>query len=314
MAKPKEPTKFDPTVGSTVDVGVDDAQVADATHYMKEVTCVAVMTPQGDPNNPSCVWGTPVVYWGLSSTAKTGQIEDAGLELALQVETIYPGQHGPEDFSGVLVPNSLTGVSIECSLDAVRRLNAIGRGIIFLDELSNATRATEGAMLGFVHKRRAGNLPIAPRVRILGAANPPKWSTNGYQMTGPTANRYCHFQVKCPPHRKWIQRMISGPPQNVQDPTVTEELVRARWREEYGHALALTTGYIEHQPMSLHHEPPPESPQSGYGWSSPKTWEQAARMYATAKILGYPQAVIELCLEGCLGPAMAFEFMSYVRN
>lgn len=313
MSSASKLAKFDPTVGSTVDVGIDDAQVPDVTNCMKETAYVAIMTPQGDPFDPSCIWGAPVVYWGLPAVAKSDRVEQAAFEAVMPAETIYPGQRAPEDFAGAIIPYP-TGVVIECMLGAVRKLNPLGRGVIFLDEINNATRATEGAMLGFIQKRLVGDVPLAPGIRLIAAANPPKWSTNGFQMSPPTANRFCHFQVKCPPVKQYIDYLISEGAKQVFDAGGTEELIRQKWGAIYGHRKALLAGYLQRQPRALHHEPEPDHPQSGYGWGSPRSHLQAARMAATAEILGYKDDIIDLCIEGCIGEGLAFDFNTWVRE
>lgn len=305
--------KFDPSVGSTVNAGIDDAFVPDVTKMMKETAYISIMTPLGDPFNPACVWGAPTCYWGLPATAKSDKVEQASIEANLHYATIYPGQRQPEDFSGVLVPTG-TGVVIECLLGAVRYLNGFKRGVIFLDEMNGATRATEGAMLGFLQKRIAGDTPLEPGVRILCAANPPEYSTSGFALAPPTANRMCHLQVKCPPHRDWIHHMISEDITPKFDSAGTEQAIRDQWGSVYSHVKALFIGYIESQPLSLHRQPKRDEPQSGYCWSSPRTLRLAARMKATADILGYSDVISQALVEGCIGEGPAFDFYTWVRS
>lgn len=305
--------KFDPNVGSTVDAGIDDAHVPDVTRCMKETAYVSIMTPMGNPHDPACIWGAPTCYWGLPATAKSDKVEQAALEANLHYATIYPGQRQPEDFSGVLIPYP-TGVVLECLLGAVRYLNPIGRGVIFLDEANGATRATEGAMLGFIQKRIAGDTPIAPGIRLLLAANPPKYSTSGFTLAPPTANRMCHLQVKCPPHREWINHMISEELVAKFDAGATEDTIRSRWGDIYSHTKAQFIGFVESLPTILHRQPDRDDPQSGYCWSSPRTMKLAARMRATCEILGYSDEVGNLLVEGCIGEGPAFEFLTWSRN
>lgn len=313
MSSLSKKNEFDPKVGSTIDAGIDDAQVPDVTQYMKEAMYVSMMTPQGDPLDPNCIWGAPVVFWGLPSTAKSEGVDQAAIEASMLAETIYPGQRQPEDFAGVLVPYA-QGVVIECMLGAVRKLNSIGRGVIFLDEINNASRATEGAMLGFIQKRIVADNPIAPGVRILAAANPPKWSANGFQMSPPTANRFCHLQIKCPPLDKYINHLMDEYAKPIFDARGTEDAIRANWGSVYGHEKAKLVGYLKSQPCSLHHEPEPDHPQSGFCWGSPRTWKMGIRMVATAKILGYGEELQQLLLEGCVGEGLAFDYQTWVRQ
>lgn len=313
MSSASNLAKFDSAVGSTVNVGIEDAYVPDVTNFMKETAYVSIMTPQGDPFDKNCIWGAPAVYWGLPAVAKSDRIEQAAFEACLGYGTIYPGQRQPEDFSGIAIPYP-TGVVIESMLGVVRQLNPLGRGVIFLDEINGATRATEGAMLGFIQKRIVADQPLAPGIRIICAANPPKWSVNGFQMAPPTANRFCHFQVKCPPVDKFLKYLVNENREQVFDAGGTEDLIRSKWGSTYGHNKALLAGYLQSKPTALHHEPEPEHPQSGFGWGSPRSWVQGIRMWSTAEILGYNTEIRDACLEGCVGEGLAFEFQTWLRS
>lgn len=307
---------FDPAAGNTANTGIDekDAFVPDVTHYMKEAASIAIMTPVGDPQDPSCVWGAPVCFWGLPATAKSDRIEQAAIEANLPYATIYPGQRQPEDFSGVIVPKEGGGVTIECLIGAVRYLNAIGRGVIFLDEMNEATRATQGALLGFIQKRLVGDEGLKPGIRILAAANPPEWSASGFRLSSPTANRMCHLQVKCPPVKDWVKFMISEESKPKFDSSFSEQVVREKWGQYYSHAKALFIGYMQSRQVTLHQHPHVDSKQSGFCWASPRTWRLAARMKATADIMDADPTLTQLLIEGCVGRGPAEDFFAWAQN
>jgi hypothetical protein len=312
---PKDPN-FDPAAGSTVNIGIeeDEAFVPDVTDHMKETAFVSIMTPMGDPYDEKCIWGAPVCYWGLPAVAKSDKIEQAAIEANLNYATIYPGQRQPEDFSGVLVPDGKGGVTIECLLGAVRYLNGLGRGVIFLDEMNAATRATQGALLGFIQKRVIGDNYLAPGVRILAAANPPKWSTSGFTLASATSSRMCHLQVKCPPVDDWCNFMIEEDVRPQFDSQMTEETIRKGWGAAYSHVKALFVGYMKHRRVTLHMHPDINSAQAGFCWANPRTWRLAARMKATADILKVDQNVSYKLIEGCVGEGAAFDYSNWVRN
>lgn len=313
MATPK-PAAFDHTAGSTINVGVEDAFVPDATHHVKELAFISLLTPMGDPFDVNCIWGAPVIFWGLPSTAKSQLVRQAALEANLPIAPLFPGQRQPEDFSGVLMPGK-DGPTLECILGAVRWINSMARGVIFLDEMGDATPVTQGALLGFIQDRICGDTPLSPGARIISAANPPKWSTSGFTMKATTANRMCHFQVKCPPYRQWIDRMISRNVKTLYDTVATEEIIRDKWASCFSHSLALFTGYHEYRGgITLHQEPQPDHPQSGFCWASPRTWELSALMHATAGCLDKSDTIKSLVVEGCVGEGCATDFFTWVRN
>jgi hypothetical protein len=308
-----EVAKFDPAVGSTMDVGIEDASVPDVTLYMKEIALVSIMTPMGDPFDPYCVWGAPSCFWGLPSTAKSDMVEQAAEAAGLPYATIYPGQHQPEDFSGIFVPTQF-GLQLECALDAIRYINPLGRGVVFLDELGEATRAVQGAMLGFIRKRVAAGIRLAPGVRIISAANPPNYSSSGFTLSHPMANRMPHFQVRCPPVDRWAHHVISGGTRDPINTQLLEDVLRQNWRAAFGYSQSMHVGYMKNRRTTLHMEPGINDPQGGYGWPSPRTWELSMRMYATARALEMSSIIQQLVIEGCVGGAAAGDFQVWIKD
>jgi hypothetical protein len=300
--------------GSTIDKGIEDANVPDITGRMEDAAQVSILTPLGDPTEDKCIWGAPACFWGLPAVAKSESIKQAAFAAGLGCGIVMPGQRQPEDFSGVLISTPDGNVRSECLLGAVRLLNAYGAGVLFLDEFSNAPPATQGSMLDMVNDRQCGDTPIAPKVRILSAANPAEYSAGGFRLDPPMANRMCHFQVKCPPVEKFINFLVSeGSPMQV-DVLATEALIQAHWAEAYAKVKGLMVGFLHSNHRMLHVEPHPTNPQSSYCWASPRTWWLAGRMRATANILGKDTTVQELIIEACIGKAAADTWMAWERN
>lgn len=301
---------------STVNVGIDDAEVPDVTLYMKDVAKVAISTPLGNPHEPKCVWGAPVCFWGLPAVAKSDKIKQAAAECNLAAGVIMPGQRQPEDFAGVLVPDarSESGVRSECLIRAISYLNYYKKGVLFIDEVSTATPATQGSMLGMVNDRQVGDVAMEPGIRILLAANPPKYSAGGWKLEPPMANRMCHVQVKCPPVDEWIQWLTSEGTSTKVDVSVTEALVQERWASSYSKAKGLLVGFMHGNRTMLHMEPLPETEQSSYCWASPRTWWLAGRVRATAELLGMQDKVRDLLVEGCIGKGAYELWMTWERQ
>lgn len=301
---------------STVNVGIEDADVPDVTQHMKEVARVAILTPMGDPHNPNCIWGAPVCFWGLPAVAKSDKIKQASAECGLANGVILPGQRQPEDFAGVLVPDpkSETGVRSECLIRAITLLNLYKKGVLFIDEVSTATPATQGAMLGMVNDRQVGDVRMEPGIRILLAANPPKYSAGGWKLEPPMANRMCHVQVKCPPVREWIEWLTSEGTQQTTDVTATEAIIQDKWASSYSNVKGRLVGFIHSNQTLLHMEPPPETEQSSYCWTSPRTLWIAARLRAAAEILGVTDKVRDLIVEGCIGSGTYEAWMAWERS
>src|SRR5204862_102481 len=74
-----------------------------------------------------------------------------------------------------------------------RRLAEAGRGVLFLDELSTAPPAVQAALLRVVLERAVGDLTLPDQVAVVAAANPPEQAADGWDLSAPLANRFCHL-------------------------------------------------------------------------------------------------------------------------
>src|SRR5204862_1816424 len=68
-----------------------------------------------------------------------------------------------------------------------------GRGIAFFDEISTAPPAVQAALLRVVLERTVGDLTLPDAVSVVAAANPPEQAADGWDLSPPLANRFCHL-------------------------------------------------------------------------------------------------------------------------
>ena len=288
------------------------ALLPDATNYLEDLLLIALMTPEngGDPRTNTCNMGLALVLWGLSGTAKSALIKQAARKLGLPIEIVYPGTHAPEDFSSLPVVLKDTLVAA-CMLSQVTALNAAGGGILFLDEVSCAAPAVQGAMLSMVLDRRVGAVRFHPGIRILMAANPPAYAAGGWSLEAPFSNRAAHFFVNKPPRDKlvaWIRT------EGIQQPTTLDEshnLLTTKWGTEWARAKGLWVGLVEAHDSIRHQQPDPDHPQAGYCWPSDRSWEFAFRATATARCLGKDKQLEHMMVEACVGEAAAGEYIAW---
>jgi hypothetical protein len=299
---------------AVVETCITDATVPDVSDKFTEVAAVSIMTPMGNPHDPTCTWGLPSIFWGGSGIAKSDRIKQVAASAGLICEVILPGQKQPEDFSGVPIPVGNGEVRVECLLPQVRKLNAAKRGILFIDEMSCATPATQGAMLGMVNDRIVGDVQFSPGIRVLGAANPPKLSAGGWALEAPMANRMAHFQTRSPTPSAWIAWLLSENVHRQLDVTLSETQLKAHWDMAYSHAKGLFAGFMHDRQVMLHRQPLSSHPQAGYCWASPRTWAMACRAVATINALGYDKTLESVFLEGCVGEGPAAEFLTWSKS
>jgi len=117
--------------------------------------------------------GVPALLWGAPGTGKTSYILAVGHALRLPVEVVIASIREPADFAGLPVIRD-DGVRMEAPAWA-RRLVAAGRGILFLDEISNITLGTQAKLLQVLEEkviRRVGETTTrAVDVRLICATN-----------------------------------------------------------------------------------------------------------------------------------------------
>jgi MoxR-like ATPase len=272
---------------------------------------LALLTPMGDPDTDTCIWGAPVLLLGDPGIGKSDRIKAVSDSLGLPLRVVYPSTRAPEDFSGAPFVRD-EKIVMECILGAVRDLVGLGRGVLHLDELSCAMPAVQAAGLSLVQERRAGDTLLPGPVRVLAAANPPGTAAGGWQLEPPMANRFIHVDVPHPNPSDWVRYMLEGPEPltSLQD---GENLVRRSWKENYGKAVSRVTGFMSSAAgsMYIYTLPPEGNPGRSGAWASPRTWSMATRLLATAYCLDDMDTAFSL-LMGTVGTgpgAALFEWL-----
>lgn len=298
----------------------EQARAVASKHPLETILIVALCVPvSGDPSTPEAVSGLPVLFLGPPGIGKSQRAKTASARLGLDCYVIFPSCLQPEDVSGVLVPDGNGGANKISMLDAVRKLHTTGRGVLFIDELTGARPATQGALLGAVLDRQFGDIKLPGAVRIIAAANPPEEAAGGWELEPPMANRFAHFAIAMPRADEWVNYLLS---QNLpRDSSVKdyEELLKQNWDAAWARSQGLYAGFhTKTNGRFLHVMPPEGSNQRGGAWPSPRTWENAARSSATCMALS---SVIDnsddLMLDfvtACVGPGAAGEFGTWLRE
>jgi len=289
---------------------------ATVERHFVDLTTLAVSTPQDNPADPKCRWGLPTVFWGGSGIGKSDQIRQAGARAGLHVEVLMPGQQQPENFSGVLIPNpnSPEGVTIQCLLPAVRRLNRLGKGILFVDEAANAPPAVQGAMLGMLLDRIVGETEMAPLIRILLASNPPELAAGGFGFEPPTANRMAHCFLGAPSWEAWNRWFMSKNQPIKPTGESLEPIIINAWPTIYPAVQGMISGFLNAHSTRLYEQPGANSPEGGYAWPSPRTWDMVSKAMATRRALKLPEELDNIICAGLVGTGASDEFSTYRRD
>ncbi|MPY96333.1 MAG: AAA domain-containing protein, partial [Acidimicrobiia bacterium] len=135
--------------------------------------------------------GVPVLLWGAPGTGKTSALRAMAGAAGLPCEVVIASIREPSDFAGL--PIVVDGDVRFAPPAWARRLAEAGEGLLFLDELSTTPPAVQAALLRVVLERVVGDLALPEAVAVVAAANPPEQAADGWDLSPPLANRFCHL-------------------------------------------------------------------------------------------------------------------------
>ena len=279
---------------------------------LEQILSVALSVPMDDPTSPRCRWGLPLMLEGSPGIGKSGRVQGTAACVGLETSVVYPATRQPEDFSGAPIPDGKGGVSIECILPAVRTMVKLGRGVIFVDEITCARPAVQGALLGFIYERVCGDTVLPGTVRILAAGNPAGEAAGGWNLAPPMANRLAWLDVRKPNAREWSQWLLSGPEKLEASPDA-EDRVKSGWARSWAKMQGLGAAFIQANPDILYNLPEEGKPERHRAWPSPRTWEFALRAVATCHALGKSELQFDF-VKACVGEAAATEWAAWITD
>jgi len=248
--------------------------------------------------------GLPVLVWGSPGVGKTSFVKALGARLGLPVEVVIASIREPSDFSGLPIADNGT---VHFAPPAwAQRLAQVGRGILFLDEISTAPPAVQAALLRVVLDRVVGDLKLPADVAVVAAANPPEEAAGGWDLTPPLANRFVHLHWRVDVEA-WTTGMTAGWP----EPEVP--VLPAGWKEDIPAARSLVASFVKARPHLLLQVPKEES-EAGKAWPSPRSWDMAATVYAACDAAGVGKDVTAELIVGCVGEGPGLEFLAWVEE
>lgn len=291
------------------------------TTDLERILSICMLAPMDDPSDNDCRWGAPVLIWGPPGIGKSGRIEHVGKMTGMATGTVYLSTHQPEDISGVFMPDGKGGAITVCPLPQVNYLVREKRGILFLDEISNARPVMQGAGLSVVRERFWAGHRLPGGIRIIAAANPVDVSAGGFNLQPPMSNRFLHFVAGVPSIEDWTSWLLSGTQGVVHPITQGEAKITAAWPLVWSKIRGLGVGFMKNRRLTpgantgstLYALPPQGSTERGRAWASPRSWEMALRCVATAEILEEKELGLEL-LSAAVGPGFAVEWAAWVAQ
>lgn len=281
---------------------------------LEMLLAIGLVTPMGDPTEPTCTWGLPLHIQGPPGIGKSDRVSSAARSLGMGCGIIYPSTLQPEDISGALIPDGKGGATKVSMLSAVNDMLPHKRGLIFIDELTGARPAVQSGLLGFVLNRICGDVVLPPGIRIIAASNPPDSAAGGWDLEPPMANRFAHFTIDKPTADEWTAWLLSEQAERETSILDYEAMVKGNWGDAWPKVKGLFAGFMRAQASLLFGMPKEGSAERGRAWASPRTWHYAARAVATCEALNVEEDYQAEFVTACVGTGAAVQWDRWRRD
>lgn len=244
----------------------------------------------------------PVLLWGAPGTGKSSAVRDLAATMEWPCEVVIASIREPSDFAGLPV---VAGGDVRFAPPRwARGLHAAGKGILFLDEISTAPPAVQAALLRVVLERVVGDLELPPDVAVVAAANPPEQSADGWDLSAPLANRFCHLDWNVEA-AAFAEGLTGGWPA----PALPE--LGEGWETRQASARGLVAAFVAVRPALLS-AVPSDGSSAGRAWPSPRTWDMAARLLTAAELAGAREEVRAALVCGAVGTGAGIELLNWL--
>jgi len=246
----------------------------------------------------------PVLLWGGPGTGKSSAVRDLAAAVGWPCEIVIASIREPSDFAGLPV---IAGGEVRFAPPRwAQRLAAAGRGVLFLDEISTAPPAVQAALLRVVLERVVGDLELPGEVAVVAAANPPELAADGWDLSAPLANRFCHIDWGSEAST-FAEGLTAGWPQ-APVPQFAED-----WRSRQASARGMVAAFVAVRPALLS-DMPREPAAAGRAWPSPRTWDMAARLWTACDEAQASDGARLALVAGAVGVGAGLEFLNWVTE
>lgn len=263
-------------------------------------------------------WGLPLIIWSMPGEAKTSLVQELCATFNLPCVTLSPGEMGEGAFGVVPVPDLKSGLLRYPAPEWTQGLKE--GGVVFIDEMSSTPPALQPPLLGLLLNGTIGGQTLHPRVRRVGAANPPEVAAAGFDLAPPVANRMGHLDWEAPTvqeHSAYMMRATTGGGEGdrkITDAAAEEARVMAAWPDAWARSVGLETAFLQRRPHLKNKPPKMDDAAAGRSWPSDRTWEFAVRALASSETHGLSEAQRDEFVGSFIGTAVCGELMTFIRE
>ncbi len=280
---------------------------------------IAMMTPGTHG------WGVPSLFIGMPGGAKTALGEGVGYELGLISFILIGSQIEAPDIGGFPAAGERYGkrcldpLSPYWVIEANHICETTEYGVVLiLDELNTCPPPVQAAMLRVVNERMAGGVKLHPRIRIIAFMNPPEIAAEagGVPIAPAMANRVGHFEWVVPTIAEYTDHIMgvsSGEARGeMPSARAMEESVMSRWHEYFVRAAGEVTAYLSANSKEANCLPTSADDRHG-PWPSYRSWENAMRHLAGARLVGVGNADQKTCVAAHVSKGVAESLFHYLK-
>ena len=278
-----------------------------------EILRAALFTPISEGR-----WGLPILFWSDPGEGKTSVIREVCADYGLPCTVLSPGEMGEGAFGVIPVPDK-SGV-IKYPPPEWTLAHDDAGGVVFIDEMSSTPPALQPPLLGLLFARRIGGKTLSARTRVIGAANPPEVAAGGFDLAPPVANRCGHIDWSAPTPDEHAAYMMSGSTggrestKKTFDAEAEEARVLAAWPDAWAWAVGLETAFLRRRPGLKNKCPKAGDPKASKAWPSDRSWENATRALASARVNGLSEVVRDEFVTSFIGSGPANEWFAFIAD
>lgn len=244
----------------------------------------------------------PVLLLSDPGTGKSSLVRGVAAADGVPCETVLGSIREPADVAGLPVVTA-SGVVLSPPSWATRLAEA-GAGYLFLDELTTCPPAVQAAMLAVALDRVVGDLRLPDSVRVVAGANPADRAADGWELSPPLANRFCHITFM-PSVDEWLDGMTVGWSAPPASRAVDPDPVRT------AAVTATVTGFVRSRPELLHAFPR-DAASTGNPWPSRRVWAMLAA--ALAHVRDDDDAARQALAFGLVGEGAGVEYLTWCEQ